>query len=62
MFYLPTFHLQDKARRQENIPNPFLKIHPSPENMLQGQNAMFSMIREIPNQVMVQMNVSNINI
>ena len=27
-----------------------------------GKNVKFSMIREIPSQVMVQMNVSNINI
>ena len=50
--------LQDKI----NSPNPYVKIHPSPKNILQGKNAKFSMIREIPSQVMIQMNVSNINI
>jgi len=50
--------LQDK----KNSPNSYVKIYPSPKSILQGKNAKFSMIREIPSQVMIQMNVSIINI
>ena len=32
------------------------------KNVHQGKNVKFSMIKEIPSQVMIQMNVSNINI
>ena len=56
--FICTIKLQDKR----SSPNPYIKIDPSPKNIHQGKNVKFSMIREIPSQVMIHMSVSNINI
>ena len=52
-----TTKLQDK-----NGPNPYIKIHPFIQNDLPRRNTKFSKSREIPSEVMIQMNVANINI
>ena len=49
--------LQDK-----NGPNPYIKIHPFIQNDPPRRNVKFYKSREISIEVMIQMNVSNINI
>ena len=50
---------QYKKLQDRNNPNPYIKIHPSSKSIHQGKNAKFSKEREIPIQVMIQMNPSN---